>query len=191
MAIKVVTPPASEPLTLAYVKQVLRVEHTAEDTFITNLITAAREWVEGETGRALMAQTLDEVFDCWPACCTLELGRAPLASVTSVSYRDSDGSYIVWDTDNYTVDDVSNPGRIVKGDGVSWPTLPAGYPNGVKIRYVAGNSTAADVPAQIRRAMELLIAKWYEQREDFAQGRTDDPTVFAAKALVQAFRVFY
>ncbi|HWA20765.1 MAG TPA: head-tail connector protein, partial [Caulobacterales bacterium] len=43
MSITIVTPPASEPLSLAEAKLFLRVEHDAEDDLIAALIGAARE----------------------------------------------------------------------------------------------------------------------------------------------------
>lgn len=51
-------PPATEPLTLATVKQHLRVDSTADDTLIPLYITAARQWAERYQGRAYVQQTL-------------------------------------------------------------------------------------------------------------------------------------
>lgn len=54
-----VTQPEIEPITLAETKRYLRMfdDVTAEDDDISVLITAAREWVEDYTGRALVDQT--------------------------------------------------------------------------------------------------------------------------------------
>jgi hypothetical protein len=54
-----VTPPDGEPVDLASMKRHLRTftSATDEDADITAHITAAREWVEDYTGRALLDQT--------------------------------------------------------------------------------------------------------------------------------------
>ena len=61
MGIKVVTPPATEPVTLAEAKLHLRVDGSDEDALITRLISAAREQCEQELGRALADPTVDLV----------------------------------------------------------------------------------------------------------------------------------
>src|SRR5262245_1528310 len=78
-----VTPPAVEPLTLGEVKVHLRVDHTADDEDISDLITAARELCEEQSGRSLATQTWRLELDRFPAW-SFRLLRGPLQSVTSI-----------------------------------------------------------------------------------------------------------
>lgn len=58
----VVTPPTVEPVTLALLKTVARVTGTAEDDFLTLLGSAARELVEGFTGRHFASKVVKTTF---------------------------------------------------------------------------------------------------------------------------------
>lgn len=58
---KVTVQPTSEPVTLAEVKDWLRVDWTADDALLSTLITRARAWAETITHRALATQTIQQV----------------------------------------------------------------------------------------------------------------------------------
>ena len=160
------TPPASEPLTLTECKLHLRVDGTDEDTLITTYLQSAREQVELMTNRAMMPQTVKQYLDTFPTC-TIDLRFAPIASVTSVKYYDSDNveQTLVLDTD-YQVDTVTEPARIVPL--LSWPVTKA-KANAVTIEYVAGYADADTVPANIKAAILLLVGEMYEIRENYVK----------------------
>ena len=63
MSIAVITPAASEPLSVSEVKDFLRVDSSAEDTLIGVLIEAARSMAEAYTRRIMMTTTIEEFFD--------------------------------------------------------------------------------------------------------------------------------
>ncbi len=190
MSVKVVTAPASEPLTLAQAKAHLRVLHSDEDSLIEGLIKSARAYIESATGQCLISQTLEEYFDCFPRGRVIELTRYPVTSLTSVSYLNAqDGTtYTPFDaTGNYALDSISIPARAVLLNGKSWPTADNDA-NAVKIRYVAGRATAADVDPKILQAMYLLIGYYYQNREDAPlkdiTRRAVDALIFNEKSFI-------
>jgi uncharacterized phiE125 gp8 family phage protein len=183
----VTTPPASEPLELAEVKNYLRIASavTADDNHITAMIIEAREFVERVTGRALITQTITEYFDSFPALSqslltsrVIPLYIGPVISITEatglsyIAVNGTPASYTAWDNtgnSKYFLDIVSGgrgigPARICKKDGVDWPTIQS-YTNAVKVVYSAGYGAAANVPGPIKRAMYKLIGQWYYHPE--------------------------
>jgi len=60
---KLVTAPAFEPVSLADAKAQCRVDVADDDALISGLVTAARQYVESETGMALITQTWDVFAD--------------------------------------------------------------------------------------------------------------------------------
>lgn len=174
--VTVVTPPAVEPLSVAEAKVYLRVDTTADDGLIGVLIAAARQWVETFTRRALITQTLDQAFASFMGLDNpLYLARAPLQSVTSITYLDQVGDTQTLDPSNYRVRAVSGP---TAGRGwielTSTTTLPRVYPRAeapVTVRTVSGYGNAAtDVPAGLKAAIYLLLGDLYEQRQETILG---------------------
>lgn len=170
MKTKLITAPALEPVTLEDMQEHLRVETDGtnpDDDVIIGLITVAREYVEGYSGRAFITQTWELALDEFPVCNYIELPYPPLQSVTSVKYYDTDETEATFSSDDYYVDTYSEPGRVVLGYGEVWPSTTLRTANGVIIRYVTGYGDAAsDVYDRYRQAIKLVAAHLYENRED-------------------------
>jgi len=176
----------AEPLSLTDAKHHLRVDTTDDDTYISALIVAAREYAEIFLGRKLMTGTLTQYFDTFSDA--MELKRPPLASVTSITYVDSDGDTQTLADTVYDVDITVEPGLVRLAYDQSWPTIRT-TPNAITITYVAGYGDATDVPKGIRQAMLLLISNWYENREATLSGTIIAKVPLALESLLLANRM--
>lgn len=186
MGLKLVTAPSVEPVTLAEAKAHVRATDTAEDALISALIVAARSFAEDFTGRAFVTQTWDWALDEFPLYLA-ELPKAPLQSVTSVSYIDTNGATQTLGASLYKVDALTDPGRMAPAYGEVWPSTRS-EPNAVTVRFVAGYGLAAAVPQPIKQAMLLLVGQQYEHREVTEEGSWSR-LPYAVDALLGLYRV--
>jgi len=198
MAIKLITAPVVEPLTLAEVKQHLRVVVDDEDSTISTYISAARSFVDGQggfLGRALVTQTWELTLDKFPVS-EIKVPLPPLQEVVSVKYDDSAGFEQTVDPDDYFVDNVNEPGWIVPIQGAAWPT-PLDAVNSVRVRFVAGYLPSSDsppdlranIPFSIKAAMLLIIGGFYVNRENVVVGTIVNKLPFGVEELLRPFRI--
>ena len=178
--------PASEPVTLEEAKTHCRVSGADEDAYLTLLIARARELLEEEYGRAFVTQTWVWRLDAWPDA-ELIVPRAPLASVSSISYVDQAGASQVWSSALYQVDTTSEPGRIVPAYGQFWPTLRCQL-NAVTITFVAGAAVAA-VPGPIKAAVLLAVEDLFAHRGDVITG-TISSSLGAIARLMAPYKIY-
>jgi len=198
MSIRLITPPAVQPLTLDEVKLHLRVDNTDEDSLITGYIDATTSWVDGEygfLGRALVTQTWELVLDTFPLH-EIKIPLPPLQSVDSIRYDDPAGAEQLMTVDQYYVDNVSEPAWIVPATA-GWPTNVLNAVNAVRVRFIAGYDPTTDsppdlranVPRAVKQAMLLQIGQFYAQREDISIGVIANKLSFGAEQLLRPFRV--
>lgn len=180
--LRVVTAATGEQITLAEAKNHLKLDDYGspashpDDTLIEGLITAAREWAENYTGRAIVPQTFELVMSRFPTKqCTgigdeIPLPMAPIVAVSSVTYLDGAGASQTVATSDYTVDNWSTPGYVYPINGVSWPNTEVN-PGAVTVRYSAGFTLPTDspnnlpCPKSVKSAMLLIIGHLYANRE--------------------------
>lgn len=172
---------AAELLATADAKLHLRVDWTTEDTLIAGYVTAARKQVEHATGYLIGSQTWEYHQERWSD--ELWLPGAPLTSVTSVKYYDTNGTQQTLATTVYRVDTASEPGRIELIDGQSWPSLQAARGLPITIQYVAGH-TSSTLPKSLYSAMLLLVGHYYANREAVNVGNIVQEFPLAVKSLV-------
>lgn len=161
-----VTAPSSEPVTVSELKEHTRVEISADDTLLQNQIVAARKHLESETNRAFVTQTWKLVLDEFPGGDEpIVVPKPPLQSVSSVKYTPEDSAEATFASSNYIVDTDSEPGRIAVKRDQSWRTDNLQAVAGVAVEFVAGYGDPSAVPQQLKQAIMLLAAHWYEHRE--------------------------
>lgn len=159
--LKLITPPAEEPVTIEEARTHLRLTDNTEDVLLASLILAARQQAETFTGRAFITQTWElslPEFGWEPIPLTL----APVQSITSVSYIDEAGAPQTL-TGSF-LDTASVPARLVPAINARWPRTQRGHPFPVTIRFVAGYGDADDVPQTVKQAILLMVADWHHRR---------------------------
>ena len=160
--LQLITPPASEPLTLTEAKAHLRVDGTDEDTLITALIIAARQYVEERCWIALITQTWQLSLETWPDE-ALRLPKTPLLSqptITAVRYLDTDGNQQTLSSSVYTV---LATGEFTLAYGEEWPDVWPQWP--IELEYTVGYGATSDVPALLKATIKLVLGHLFENRE--------------------------
>lgn len=194
MGYKLKTAPTVEPITSTEAKLHLKIDSdTTDDTLIAALITAARESCENYTGRAFINQTWELTLEEWPEDtedASIVLRPAPLSSITSITYKDENGTTQTASASTlYEADTYSEPGRACLKYGQLWPSIQE-IQNSIKVTYVVGYGAAASaVPGPIKAAILMLIGHLYEHRESVAVGVSVNEMPMGVQFLLDPYRV--
>ncbi|HFB54376.1 MAG TPA: hypothetical protein ENJ46_00510 [Hellea balneolensis] len=183
MALIDLSPPAVEPVDLAYAKTFLRVDTPDEDTLITDMISTARAQVENIIGRTLIKRGFLYRGDT-PSSTCVSLPRPPLISVTRLSLISEQGMITDILPENYIVNTRNEPGEIQLVAGTHWSDHQT-QNIGIEIEFFAGyGETATDIPLPIKQAILLLLAQNFEHRD-----AVDKPTLpLMVDALLMPYR---
>lgn len=166
-AVELIDAPAITPVTVAEVKEQLRVEHTDDDALITRLIAAAVAYtdVKGSLGHAMISQKWGQWVGANPSQ-SVRLILGPVIQVNAVKYYDVDNVLQTDTLSNYEVIGTSFSSYVSPASGFAWP-VTAQRPDAIRMEYTIGYGGATtDVPETIRHALMLLIGHWYDNREN-------------------------
>jgi hypothetical protein len=137
MTSTLIAPPGEEPVTLAEAKAFCRIDGDGDDALVSALIAAARLQVESLSGRALVTQTWRLTLEDVPGLVV------PLPVIPAIALVDApDGATLVGDA-------------VLLAEPAATLTLD----------YTAGYGDAAAVPADLKQALLLLVAYWFEYRD--------------------------
>lgn len=190
MALRIITPPASLPVTLDQARRHLRIYANGggspvvsdHDQEIEDKIAAVVEELEnpmGPTARAFITQTWELVLDDFPER-ELRIPMPPLSSIESIKYLDTVASLQTVPGADYAVDTTSQPGWVSPGLS-GWPETYDSI-NTVVVRFVAGyGASPADVPASARSAILLRV------EADFDRGDKRELLIERSDALLRPF----
>jgi len=159
--IRVVTPPTSEPVTIAEAKAQLHIgaSDDSHDGELQSMIAAAREEWERDTSTALINRTIEHRLPQFLG--VIKLTVRPAVSVESIKYIDNDGNEQTLDTGDYYLD----IDEIRFRSGFNRPPL-AQRSEAVRIRYIAGyGDDSKFCPELDRMAIKLSLANRFEDRD--------------------------
>jgi len=155
--------PVIEPLSLADAKEFLRVLNPDDDSLITSLIVASREFAENITNRQLKTATFE--LYCTGFMDGLKLPKNPVSSIVSIEYLDENEVYQTIDSSTYYLYEANGVATIL------FKTLPsvtvADHKKSVKITFIGGYT---NVPESIVQWMKIKVATLYENREELVVG---------------------
>ena len=184
-SVKLVQGPVDEPATLAEAKVHLRVEHAADDAWITHAIKAARAAFETAADRILGFATFRLHLSRFPDGSRRQDGGAngqlgqegyeitlphgAGVDVLSLTYVDANGATQTLSPSAYQVDSAREPMRVLPAYGQSWPTCRE-QPSSVQIEYRCGEDDIEQLDPRIKQAVLMLVGHWYLNRESVLVG---------------------
>lgn len=157
--------PTVTPISLADVKDQLRITASDEDDYLTALIASAVSFVDarGVLGRAMISQKWGQSLQ-YPSG-RVYLLMTPVNEVTAIKYYDADNVQQTATLSDYRLIANGSWAYVEPVSGASWPAA-FNRPDAVTIEFMAGiGETADDIPADLRHAMLLLVSHWYQNRE--------------------------
>ena len=172
MALRLVLPPTTEPVSLAEMKTHVR-ELTADlDDNLTSLIKAGREAAEEYQNRRYLTQTWELTLDYLPTL-PLRLGDPPLQSLDFVKLYDINDTEITVPVTDFIVDKDSEPGRIAFKQGKQWPAVQLREISCFKAQFKVGFLTTdiGKIPEKVKLAIKLFVSYFLDNPD----AALDDP----------------
>jgi uncharacterized phiE125 gp8 family phage protein len=174
-------PSGTDVVSLANMKEFLRVDHSDEDTTITALLDAAVAHVSDYTNRYL-GSLASAVFylERWrPAA----LAYGPVSRITRVQYNDTSGTLQTLDTSKYYIQTHTDDTCLIffhdTPDLQEYNAMPI--------------SITAEVTGQpsnsIKHAVRMLVAHWYENRRGVVTGTTATTIPLGVHSLLNPERI--
>jgi uncharacterized phiE125 gp8 family phage protein len=146
---------------------------TDQKARVAAYITGARQLLERRLLRQFCTATWKLYLDEFPAEIRIT-DKLPVKSITHIKYTDENGTLTtLTPAATYYQADLSSeqrPARIMPAYGQTWPSVRADTYNAVEIQFTAGYGAASAVPQSIRNGMLLLVANWFENREQSIVG---------------------
>lgn len=155
----------SEILTTSEAKDFIRVDTSADDTIIGQMITQARIWCENYISRDIVAKNrtlyLASVND------RFVLPFSPVSSISSVTVEGT----ATTDYETYGLDDTI----------ISLNMLPS---KEVKVTYV----TSGQDDSLLKQAISQLVATYYDNRNDFVLGTIVNEVPTSVKNILSSYK---
>ncbi len=154
----------------------------SEDAVLEVFVRSALAAVEARIGKALIRRSFSWTVTRWFEVEGQALPIAPVQAISSVTITKSDGSSEILDPDTYRLEsDTQRPKLAATGSAL--PSIPTG--GSAEMVFEAGFGAWIEVPSDLKQAVFLLGASYYENRAGEAQM---NGLPFGVSALLDKYR---
>lgn len=159
-------------------------EDTLQDAVLESFLRAALSAVEARTGKVLLEREFSWTLESWRALDVQGLPVAPVSAVTGLTLTNRTGEVVTVASSSYRlVADAQMPE--VRSTSACLPAIPEG--GSATVQFTAGfGASWADVPVDLRQAVLMLAAHYYEYRHDTALQGGCMP--FGVTSLLERYR---
>lgn len=180
---------ADAALPIAELRQHLRLgtgfaEDSLQDPVLGSFLRAAMAAIEGRVGRALLSRRFVLRLSAWRNDRAQPLPVAPVSRIDSVTLIDGDGAVAsTVPAERWRLEeDAYAP--VLKARGAGLPMIPRD--GRADVRFDSGYGQTFDaIPADLRQAVLLLAAHYYEYRDETALGQGCMP--FGVTSLIARY----
>jgi len=165
--IKINSTTGSEIISTADVKSYARIDTTADDTLIGQMITQARIVLENYISRDIVAKNrtfyrsyVDDRF---------EVPFAPVTTITSITVEDTTAAHTVYGLDKSVIELDESPAKDME-----------------MVYITTGLSDSA-----IKEALLQFVTTLYENRVDFIEGKTMQKIPTSSKELLSSYKALF
>lgn len=184
MALRRITEPTTQCVTVAEVKDFLRIQgSTAEDVLLHGFIKAAERYCENYTKRSICRQQWELRMDYFPEPDgEIELPRPPLSTASTdlaINYVEDTtvGNTTAMAATAIEIDYYTEPALIYPSYDNEWPDTYRSQKNAIRITYYSGYATPGQVPQDIKHWLMLRVGAMFEHREALMAGNFANQTV--------------
>lgn len=187
--------PDTAPVTLALVKQHLRVDHTEDDALIQVYIDAATAHLDGLSGvlgRAIVNQNWRLTVPYSDAPIGTDKLYLPVLSareLLAVKYYNALNALVTATLSDFAIVANSSWAYVVPANGADWPVFYDRH-DALIIEWKAGFGDIDDVPASLKAAIFLMVGDMYRNRETVAMGGqvSEIPMSSTVNSLIAPYR---
>ena len=156
-----------------------------QDAVLFSFLRAAVTAVEARTSKVLFERAFLAGFTTWRAADAQPLPLAPVRDVSNVVLVDRSGVRTDVEADAYWLERDTHCPRL-RAVGARLPAVP--YSGMAEVELTAGYGQAwTDIPADLRQAVLLLAAHYYEYRDETALAEGCMP--FGVASLIERYRI--
>ena len=157
---------------------------TLQDEVLTSFLRAAISAIEARTGKVLFSRNFSWTLSLWRDREAQGLPLAPVSAINRVSILDRSGNRTEIDPSSYWLEKDSQRPRL-RPRGSNLPHIPTG--GSATIEFEAGfGPDWQHMPADLRQAVFLLAAHYYEYRHETTLSGGCMP--FGVTSLIERYR---
>lgn len=176
---------ALDIVTLPVTKAYLRVDHSADDDLIGDLVDAALLQVQAMTNTRAKTVTAYGYLEGFYNC---DFPVGPVNSVTAVEYKPSGSeTYTTLDASKYKVRTNSHPARI---EFYNYPSPETETLERVRISFMYGyDQSVHRRPKQFETAVKMLVAHYYDNRSPVTTGPAPKEVPHHVQSIISTIRL--